>query len=235
MKTVIGVDGCKGGWCAAIWNGTSYHLEVHETIAGIATSHPQSASIWIDIPIGHTDQGFTRTVDKAMRSMLPVGKKSSVFTAPCRAAAYASNYQEAKKRNLAATGKSLSMQSWNICSKIREVDTWLMECHADWMHRVFESHPELCFLQLDQPTVPFTRVLKSKKTRGGRNERLHILEAHGLPSPLAKKLLGATADDMLDALAMMIRARACQASAAALIENEPKTKADRPIQTRVCY
>ncbi|OCA98706.1 DUF429 domain-containing protein [Clostridium beijerinckii] len=50
------------------------------------------------------------------------GKTSSIFNTPCRQATYAENYTKAIEENKANLGAGLSLLSYVICGKIREID-----------------------------------------------------------------------------------------------------------------
>merc|ERR1712070_615966 len=102
---------------------------------------------------------------------LPKGKKSSVFNAPCRQAVRANNYIQAKEINKKILSKSISIQSWNISNKIKEVDEFLIKNKQLNIH---ESHPELCFINLNNG-VP---LKNNKKTNQGVNERVSILNKY---------------------------------------------------------
>ncbi|MFX1382971.1 MAG: DUF429 domain-containing protein, partial [Promethearchaeota archaeon] len=106
------------------------------------------------------------------------------------------------------TGKGLSKQSWNICSKIREVDILLQK--DEKAREVFvEAGPELSYSYLnnDSPMKYY------KKTREGIKERLAILNYHckykkspldvGLNQFKRKEM---SVDDIMDAWILAIRA-----------------------------
>ena len=86
---VLGVDGCRAGWVGALLRGTTYDVLVAADIASLvaAARHaaPDLAVVAIDIPIGLPDDR-PRLTDRLARSRLPVGRKSSVFPTPSRAA-----------------------------------------------------------------------------------------------------------------------------------------------------
>ncbi len=86
---VLGVDGCRAGWVGALLRGTTYDVLVADDIASlVATARraaPGLAVVAVDMPIGLPDVG-PRGVDVLARQLLPVGRKSSVFPTPARAA-----------------------------------------------------------------------------------------------------------------------------------------------------
>ena len=149
---------------------------------------------------------FPRDLEPQARKLLP-GRSGSLFPVPCRQAVYASSYEDACKTNSRYLGKKLSRQTWNICSKIREVDQLLCS-DASLQERVYESHPELAFYLLS-PDGPH----HSKKTRDGIAERLNILATYYEPiheyydlalRKYPRKLVAR--DDVLDAMILMVLA-----------------------------
>ena len=105
-----------------------------------------------------------------MRKHLPKGKKSSVFNAPSRAAVKCKNYNDAKTKEIKISGKSLSIQSWNISNKINEIDKFLI-FNPKKAENIHESHPELCFYHLNNKKA----LEFNKKTKNGLKERIDIL------------------------------------------------------------
>ena len=96
---------------------------------------------------------------------------SSVFPAPARAVLGASDYEDAKRRSLEATGKKVSVQTFAIVSKIRAVDA-LLRRDAKARRLVREIHPEVCFWALNGCKPMKHR----KKDEAGFRERLDVLE-----------------------------------------------------------
>ncbi len=168
--TIIGLDGCKGGWMLStiVFDGVQLTLKV-EWINSLERLNDFSF-LWCfaDIPIGLTGVGIERTLDQQMRELLSKNRKSSLFTVPCRRAVYANDYNTAKKINLEETGKSISIQAWNICPKIKEMDQFIQQ-HPSL--NIMESHPELCFEKLNK-NIP---LVHSKKTVEGKKEREQLL------------------------------------------------------------
>jgi predicted RNase H-like nuclease len=168
--TIIGLDGCKGGWMLSkiVFDGAQSTLTI-ELIDSLERLNDVPFSwCFVDIPIGLTGGGIERTLDQQMRSLLSKNRKSSIFTAPCRRAVYAIDYDSAKKKNLEETGKSISIQAWNICPKIKEMDQFLQLYPT---LTIFESHPELCFEKLNK-NIP---LVHSKKSSDGKKERRQLI------------------------------------------------------------
>ena len=170
------------------------------------TSSPASAEvIAIDVPIGLLDVG-ARPCDVAARRLLGPGRASSVFPAPIRAVLAASTHAEASAARRAAENKGISIQSWAIVPKIREVDEGLRGEPA-LQSKVREVHPEVCFyFMVGQRPMQF-----SKKKRAGREERRALLrdvfgdEVDRIISSIRGS--GCAADDVLDALVALWTAR----------------------------
>lgn len=201
--TYAGIDGCKAGWIMVKKAGANYEFGIWENIPELIHSNAEVRRFLIDIPIGLGSQSQPRTIDQTLRCEL--GKRSStVFNAPVREAAYAKNYEEAKAKNKSIEGKSLSIQSFNICPKIRETDKFLIaNNHID----IIESHPELCFKYLNDREV----VSSKKSTPEGIEVRLNILRRYDSQVPeLFQKILSETQrkqakkDDIIDAICLCL-------------------------------
>lgn len=199
MTTVVlGVDGCRGGWVGAVLEDDRVELVVGARIAGlVAAVGVAPVVVGIDIPIGLPDTG-PRQADVAARRELPVGRKSSVFPTPARAAVSAATWQEANEANRRATGRGLSHQGFNLCRKIAEVDLWVRDGPG---LPVLEVHPEVSFTAMGADTVP------PKRTAEGRETRLAALRAAGLRLPEIRRTAAFDVDDALDACAVAWTAR----------------------------
>lgn len=201
--SVLGVDGCKNGWIAA-------RLLAHRRLAwhfspdfnGLLESLPAPASVLVDGIIGLPDAAHPeRSCDRLARRRL--GRHASrVFSAPPREALNARNYAEALALSRAATGKGISLQTFHLLPKIRELD------HAP-LDGVREAHPELAFARLNGDAP----IPESKKTSQGIRIRLALLE-NALPGAKADfhfaqprlRPRGVAADDCLDALVLCLLA-----------------------------
>lgn len=206
MTTWAGVDGCRGGWVAALLTGGGVEcLTVSASFAEMLDQTAAADLVLVDIPIG---LGAERGADAAARRMLGA-RASSVFPVPVRAAVHAGSYTEACELNRAATGKALSRQAWGICPKIAEVDR-VLSADRSAQRRVRETHPELCFAALSG----WRPAQHSKKTPLGREERLGLLRrwAPGAAQAIAEarqryaKAVVAD-DDLIDALLCAVMAR----------------------------
>lgn len=214
---VAGVDGCRGGWVVVL---AAHHGEGHQpaammvhlcaTFGEVLGLAEQPVVIAVDMPIGLNDRFAEggRRCDQDARRLLGPGWTASVFSPPARAALDAPDHREAMRRQ----GGGLSIQSFNIAPRIREVDALMSPATQA---RVFEAHPELAFRHVNGG-----RPLDARKhTEAGRRERIRLVrEIFGerLPDAMAaRRQLGATAvgmDDVLDAcvlshVAWLIRRR----------------------------
>ncbi|GAA4459776.1 DUF429 domain-containing protein [Nibrella saemangeumensis] len=164
---ILGMDGCRSGWIAACIDTTNTL-----TFALFATLEQcvllQTATLaLIDMPIGFAGQQH-RLCDSLARDLLKPFRQSSIFFTPHRDAVFASTYAEACRINTLRTGKAISVQTWNICRKIREVAQYT-EANPDV--RLLESHPELCFYGLAGQVCRYP-----KRTQSGLSERIRIIE-----------------------------------------------------------
>ncbi|MCU1394643.1 MAG: putative succinyl-CoA transferase [Ilumatobacteraceae bacterium] len=180
-----GVDGCKAGWVVATRSGARVVTKITDVFG--AGHHV----VGVDMPIGLPD-AETREADLAARRFLsPRG--STIFPTPPRACLGAADYADACARSAALTGKKLTLQTWHILAKMREVDDAL---DAAAEQRIIEVHPECSFAEMNggQP-------LTTKHASDGLERRTALIEAEFGPVP--RRLPGATRDDILDAYATL--------------------------------
>ena len=167
MPWVAGIDGCRSGWIVVLVEYDAGHLCNHHvtlcpTFADVLGLDPKPKVIAIDIPIGLLDKPEPggRECDRQARKLL--GRRaSSIFSPPTRSMLEATHYEQVRTQGL-------SIQSFNILPKIREVDRLMT---LELQKRIHEAHPELAFMSL--AGAPMTH---NKKTREGREERLRALE-----------------------------------------------------------
>lgn len=213
-----GVDGCPAGWVVAAYAGP---VKVCTTFAEVVAATAGAELVLVDIPMGLDDRRHLRACELIARRLLGP-RRSSIFPVPVRAAVHAPDYRAASAANFAATGKKLSVQSWNICRKIAEADLALRAQPA-LQARLRESHPELCFAALNgwQP------LATSKKTREGQAERLALLERHtpGVTLPTGIRRSQAAPDDILDAMVLALSARIAAENGLPTAPDPPETDA----------
>jgi len=173
---VIGVDGCRGGWCGAVFDtdGTVHFAlaaRFDDVVAQLEARTPnaRTSRILVDMPIGLASGADTRACDDLTRRALGP-RRASVFAAPPRAVLAAHDHTTANALTRELTGRGLSLQTWNIVPRIRDLDEALAR-DAALAARAFESHPELCFARLFGAPCAH-----GKRSAHGRAERLALLE-----------------------------------------------------------
>ena len=194
---VVGVDSCKGGWVAVLYDtdAASLSARAYLSFAALLDAYPDAEAIGVDIPIG-LSEGKPRQCDVASRRILGP-RRSSVFPAPDPRVLFEPTWWHAEARSRALTGKGISQQSFAICRKVLEVN-WAMQWENQ--DRVFETHPEVGFWALAG-----RKPMEFRKTwPEGYWERLDLLEAaFGIPLwslDEARNLARPAApDDVLDA------------------------------------
>ncbi len=153
--------------------------------------------IAIDMPIGLSADG-QRPADDLARSLLG-SRRATFFPTPVRAVLDHDDFDAANQASRAASGRGLSIQSWNLVPKIREVDA----LHAPQHHEVFlEAHPECSFAQMNGAPV-----MTKKATAEGRAERLNLLTDHLTPAATEIVQTSGSRLDAIDSLALLWTAR----------------------------
>ena len=209
MKS-IGIDGCRAGWLAAIWDSASQQLEfsLSGELALLIQSLPEEAPIFIDMPLGlPTADAPIRACDVEAQRLLGHKLRARVFHPPIRETFGTTNYTTACNISRELTGKAFSIQAWNITPKIIQLDTLLRE-QPELSKRLHESHPEICFMHLSTPPEP---IFANKKTDYGADSRLARIAAHApeMGRQLQKntgrfRSTEALLDDMLDATVLAL-------------------------------
>lgn len=195
---VLGVDACPAGWVGVVLDPDRRPwVHVASTIAdlvGLVREQHDVGVVAIDIPIGLPDSGGRLADAEARRAL--VGKSSSVFCTPVRAALEASTYEEAREANLAATDgrTSVSAQAYALREKVLQVDAWVRSRPGV---EVIEVHPEVSFARMAG-----SPVLARKKEPDGVRARREALAAHGIVAPAWFRGAGFGEDDLLDACAV---------------------------------
>jgi predicted RNase H-like nuclease len=214
----LGVDGARGGWVAVEVVGSTstarvlrwHRLPVISDVLALAAD-----VVGIDMPIGLPDAG-RRPADLAAKSLLGAAHPR-VFLAPPRGVLDAADHDEAARlHRMLANGLGLSIQTWNIVARIREVDAVADD------PRLVEVHPELSFAVLGGGGA-----LSSKKTAAGRAARLAVLGGWlpGLDHV-------PTGDDGVDALACAWSAMRWYAGVARTLPELPSGGVDRDTRGR---
>lgn len=232
--SVVGVDGCRSGWfCVSLIRSAVWEVGIEANFAQIWSKWHEADAILVDIPIGLRDSGGEeRLCDREARKALGRPRSSSVFPVPCRAALYASDYDEACRINERYTGRRLSKQSWNISGKIQEVDD-LLQSDARARAVIREVHPEVLFWALNRGTS----MKHNKGTEAGFRERLRLLELRYSGSEaivtsalnmFARKAVGK--DDVLDSLAAAVTGKLGRRSFQSLPDSPERDSTGLPME-----
>ncbi|MGB5443249.1 MAG: DUF429 domain-containing protein, partial [Gammaproteobacteria bacterium] len=145
-----GIDGCSDGWfCVRLGRNGEWEFSLLPDASSLLKITRSSGLVLIDIPIGLMESGREeRECDRLARQLLGPRRASSVFPSPARRTLDAVTYEEALRLNRAQTERGISLQTWNITPKIREIDDLLTE-HPCLIGVIRECHPELCFWSLN--------------------------------------------------------------------------------------
>lgn len=198
----MGIDGCPAGWYVVSTDvGRTISGRVYARFADVLSETPSTSVIAVDIPIGLLAAGSRRCDELARRALAPK-RHASVFSAPLRSVLDAATHQDASAIRRGIEGKGMSIQSFAITRKVREVDLALAT-FPEHSESVYEVHPELCFTQLNGGQA----MTSAKKSSAGRLERLRLLASHFGDTParlVAERVRrDVGADDVLDALAAL--------------------------------
>ncbi|MHA3700784.1 DUF429 domain-containing protein [Jatrophihabitans sp. YIM 134969] len=186
MTRVVGVDGCRGGWLAAVASGRTVEWHVLTTfddVLDLAAGDP----LGVDMPLPpFPAAGARRRSDLAARGFLGPARSSIFWTPP------ADVLERWRRDPVHPVGIGVSIQTWNLLPKIAEVQDAL----SARPRAVLEVHPECSFRAL-APGVAFS----TKKRAAGRRERIEALtEFFDLPDAAGLPRRGLL-EDALDATA----------------------------------
>src|SRR6056297_860944 len=172
---VVGVDGCAGGWFAVWIDGEGLEHGLYESVDDLLVVHSEADRLLVDVPIGLASS-TSRECDRLARQRLGA-RGVSVFPAPCRAvveyrqqAGEAASYDRANRLQREHLDAGISQQAWNITGEIAAMDQQLRE--ASTAATVIESHPELCFAQLNSGYP----IAHPKSSETGRAARFAVLD-----------------------------------------------------------
>ena len=202
-STCIGVDGCKGGWIAAVLQDGKLQINKYDSMKTILSMYPEFDEFLIDMVIGLPSNGAHVRPDAEARRLIP-GRTSTIFAVPSRQAVYADTEEEQVEENKKALGKGLAKQTMAIIPKIRELDSFL-NTEIQYKNVIKESHPEVCFARLNGAVI-----MTKKSHYEGMSERIHILKKFididdNLVLTKAKELK-CNADDIVDAICLSVSA-----------------------------
>lgn len=212
-----GIDGCRGGWIVARWDGGDT-LRLHRitALAEMFEGADAPALAAIDMPIGLPERVGPggRAPERLVRPLLGQ-RQSSVFSVPSRAAVMAGlgPAGEAERyRAACATARATSdppravaKQCFHIFPRIAEVDA-LLRGRPELAGRVVECHPEVAFWALNGGVaLGLAKKVRNRPHPPGLDLRRALLAAAGLPVDLLSeqdaRALGAGLDDLIDAAA----------------------------------
>ena len=192
---VVGIDGYRHGWVAAIREGGEV-LWSTASEADVSALLAPGCIAAIDMPIGLLDSG-ERDCDRLARAHLP-GAAARVFPTPPRPVLelglHAPN-DDVQRLCRALTGKGVSRQSLGLASRILVLDEALRSDPSD---RVVEAHPEVSFCAMSGRPP-----LASKKSAAGVGQRMSALRSWlpAIDDLVARAPADVPIDDALDALA----------------------------------
>jgi 8-oxo-dGTP diphosphatase len=202
--TSIGVDGCKGGWIAALLNQGNLIIDKFNHINDIVNKYPYFDEMFVDMVIGLPSSKDHIRPDTYARKIIKE-RTSTIFPAPCRQAVYARTVSDAYEENESVLGKKFTPLTVGILSKIRELDSYLQN-NQRYKNVIKESHPEVCFARLNGKTM-----LSKKSQIEGIEERINLLRKYIPELSLTKlttlqKCLKCNIDDIVDALCLAVTA-----------------------------
>lgn len=217
----IGVDGCKGGWIAAVLDDGELRIEKHNSLEQIVANNPDFDEFLVDMVIGLPGNREHVRPDTYARKIIKE-RASTIFPAPCRQAVYATTVADAYTENEKVLGKKFTPLTVGIMPKMLEVDMYLRENHH-LKNRIRESHPEVCFARLQGNTV-----CSKKSEIDGMEERIQILSRYIKIQSLKElsetaRALKCNVDDIIDAICLAIVGNLITQGKYEVIPNEPMT------------
>lgn len=229
-RLVAGVDGCKGGWLAALWGpaGADAAFVLCADIPQLLEATASAAMVAIDMPIGLPDRigPAGRGCDQAARAVLGA-RQSSVFAVPARCAVYESDYRAACAAAFAASDppRQVSKQCFHLFPKIRALDAVMTPA---LQRRIVEAHPEAAFWAMNgRAPLAHPKRVKSRAHGPGMTERRALLVAAGFPLAAIDAVMfrarEAGPDDVLDACACAVVAARALRGAAIRFPDHPET------------
>ncbi|MDD5935774.1 MAG: DUF429 domain-containing protein [Clostridiales bacterium] len=202
----LGIDGCKGGWIAAVLEQQELHIDKFGEIGEVVSRYPEFDNLFIDMVVGlpSNELQYNQRPDVYARKLI-TPRSSTIFPVPSRQAVYETTEEGQIIANQKALNKGLSKQTMAIIPKMRELDTFLIK-NPSFIHKIKESHPEVCFARLNGAVVQ-----SKKSTLEGLDERVQILSKF-LPKLTREfvitesKNFKCNADDIIDAICLAVTA-----------------------------
>jgi predicted RNase H-like nuclease len=200
-RLVAGVDGCRAGWIAALWDGAG-QLTSQLCMSFADVMALPAKVIAVDMPIGLPERSG-RPPEREVRAKLGE-RRSSVFAVPAEKAVHCADYDEACQVNFLNSNppRHVSKQCFHLFPKMREIDALVMPHHQS---RIYESHPELAFWVMNgEAPLPLPKKVKGQPYAPGLALRQALLRKNGVPvdglvNHYRRRDVGA--DDLLDACA----------------------------------
>jgi predicted RNase H-like nuclease len=219
-RTLAGVVPCPRGWlvAAAKLQGITMAPEeprVMPRFLDVLDYKPAFQVVSLFSPVGLPDEPSRsgRTCDRQARTLLGWPRSGAVLPAPARPALRYTTYEEAR----AANGGWMGAVSWRMLGKTAEVHEHIAPY---WQRTVFEVHPELSFLQLnDDKPVQF-----SKHTQAGQKERRALLDERmpGVERILDARITRVSRAHLLDVAACLWTSRRITSRGVAHLPEDPE-------------
>ena len=221
--TVLGVDGCRGGWLGILWDGSAAVAIFHSTIRELIDDETARSAVvvGVDMPMELPDEGARQADRMAQREL---GRRaSSIFVTPTRSALTMVTQSQASAVNKERGGPGVSIQAFNLRPKVLEVDELARTFVAERGRRLVEVHPELSFHTMNDGSLSH-----SKRTPEGQEERRALLRRVGIElDPTSTAIPGRIAiDDVLDAAAAAWSAWRVNSGTARSLPDPPEINSD---------
>lgn len=217
-----GIDGCRGGWVVARWDGADHLQLFRRSRVEVLFTEPDAPAIaCVDMPIGlpETSEIGGRSAERAVRPWLGA-RQSSVFSVPARAAVMAGGGPGDERQRFAAAcaaalahsspPRKVSIQCFNLFPKIAELDE-LLRRRPELQERLIECHPEMSFRVMNGAPLEVAKKVKNRPHPPGLDLRIGLLRVAGVPVDLlhakTAAALGAGLDDLVDACACAVTAK----------------------------
>lgn len=183
-----GIDGCPGGWLVLTLRpeDDTPSACIYASLKEFGKSLGEKDIVAIDMPIGLPEK-TPRQCDICARDVLQ-HRRNAVFDTPCRdtllfaldrdagPSDWLEQHERASHWHHEQTGRGLSVQSYCLLPKLKELDEWLASLPNPG--RICEVHPELSFAHMKGKGVNPAPTVHTKHTRQGRHERLRLLPTH---------------------------------------------------------
>ncbi len=227
-----GVDGCRAGWVSVTLKNRGFELELFSAFKPLVDHHLKSKIILVDMPIGLVSKPLRyRECDRLARKILSPKRHPSVFSPPVRVVLKSKSYAEACRLSRAEIGVALSLQSYNLMKKIKEVDSLLVK-NKELTSLIKEAHPEVAFCALAGRPMNH-----HKRTPEGQRERRatlkpYLTQLEKIETEAKNKFRRGQVgeDDLLDAVALAVMAKVAKSNLVSLPREVPLDSKGLPMQ-----